>query len=131
MHVEYPMMFEVSNPVAQGFKTHCGVMEFSAEEGVAVLPHWLMQHLNIAEGGVVRVTNVSLPRATYVKFQVRGRLGGGGAVGVGGALTARAAALVAVHGAEQPARGVGVLSAQLRVPHQGRHHPRDPRRPAL
>ena len=43
MNVEYPMLFELRND-AIGKKTHCGVMEFSAEEGRCYMPFWMMQH---------------------------------------------------------------------------------------
>ena len=28
-----------------GKSTHCGVLEFSAEEGISYVPHWIMQNL--------------------------------------------------------------------------------------
>lgn len=34
------MMFMVSNP-QMGKKTHTGVLEFSAEEGLCYLPYWV------------------------------------------------------------------------------------------
>lgn len=43
MNVEYPMLFEVSSPV--GKRTHCGVLEFSAEEGYCYMPFWMMENL--------------------------------------------------------------------------------------
>jgi len=44
MNVEYPMLFEVINNRI-GKKTHCGVLEFSAEEGWCYMPFWMMQNL--------------------------------------------------------------------------------------
>ena len=49
--------------------THCGVLEFTAEEGTCYIPFWMMQNLLIEEGAVISVTNVSLPKATFVKLQ--------------------------------------------------------------
>jgi ubiquitin fusion degradation protein 1 len=49
--------------------THCGVLEFTAEEGTCYIPFWMMQNLLIEEGSVITVTNVSLPKATFVKLQ--------------------------------------------------------------
>lgn len=49
--------------------THCGVLEFTAEEGSCYIPFWMMQNLLIEEGNVITVTNVSLPKATFVKLQ--------------------------------------------------------------
>jgi ubiquitin fusion degradation protein 1 len=44
MNVEYPMLFELTND-ALGKKTHCGVLEFSAEEGKCFMPFWMMQNM--------------------------------------------------------------------------------------
>jgi ubiquitin fusion degradation protein 1 len=49
--------------------THCGVLEFTAEEGCCYIPFWMMQNLLIEEGTLITVTNVSLPKATFVKLQ--------------------------------------------------------------
>ena len=40
LSISYPMMFMLSNP-QMGKKTHCGVLEFSAEEGLCYLPYWV------------------------------------------------------------------------------------------
>eukprot|EP01038_Epipyxis_sp_PR26KG_P005696 gene5696-7862_t len=68
MNVEYPMLFEVSNNII-GKKTHCGVLEFSADEGWCYMPFWMMQNLAIEEGSLIAVKNVSLSKATFVKFR--------------------------------------------------------------
>jgi ubiquitin fusion degradation protein 1 len=68
MNVQYPMLFELRNP-AKGKSTHCGVLEFSAEEGKAILPFWMMQNLQVDQGDRLVVKNVSIPKATYVKFR--------------------------------------------------------------
>jgi ubiquitin fusion degradation protein 1 len=44
MNVEYPMLFELTND-STGKKTHCGVLEFSAEEGRCYMPFWMMQNM--------------------------------------------------------------------------------------
>eukprot|EP00814_Leptocylindrus_danicus_P016694 CAMPEP_0116028188 /NCGR_PEP_ID=MMETSP0321-20121206/15229_1 /TAXON_ID=163516 /ORGANISM="Leptocylindrus danicus var. danicus, Strain B650" /LENGTH=357 /DNA_ID=CAMNT_0003501993 /DNA_START=181 /DNA_END=1254 /DNA_ORIENTATION=- len=49
--------------------THCGVLEFTAEEGSCYIPFWMMQNLLLEEGALLSVTNVSLPKATFVKLQ--------------------------------------------------------------
>jgi ubiquitin fusion degradation protein 1 len=67
MNVEYPMLFKVTSP--DGASSHCGVLEFSAPEGSAYLPFWMMQNLFISEGALLTVRNVSLPKATMVKLQ--------------------------------------------------------------
>ncbi|OEH80183.1 ubiquitin fusion degradation protein ufd1cy [Cyclospora cayetanensis] len=49
--------------------THCGVLEFVSEEGTCYMPYWMMQNLELEEGGLVTVTNVSLPKGTFVQLQ--------------------------------------------------------------
>lgn len=40
LEIEYPMLFKVSNR-ATGRFTHCGVLEFIAQEGHVYLPRWV------------------------------------------------------------------------------------------
>lgn len=40
LQIEYPMLFELNNPAA-GRITHCGVLEFIADEGLIYLPYWV------------------------------------------------------------------------------------------
>ena len=40
LHIEFPMLFEISN-LRDKRSSHCGVMEFVAEEGVVYLPYWV------------------------------------------------------------------------------------------
>lgn len=65
---EYPMLFELSNQ-KQKKKTHCGVLEFVAEEGVVYLPYWMMQNLLLTEGDIVRCAYTSLKKGNYVKLR--------------------------------------------------------------
>eukprot|EP00054_Salpingoeca_dolichothecata_P010909 m.60620 g.60620 ORF g.60620 m.60620 type:complete len:298 (-) comp19202_c0_seq3:64-957(-) len=68
LEIQYPMLFKLENP--QGTRhTHCGVLEFTADEGIVYLPHWMMQNLWIQEGSLITITNVSLKKATYAKFR--------------------------------------------------------------
>jgi ubiquitin fusion degradation protein 1 len=46
MNVEYPMLFEIT-AADTGKRTHCGVLEFSAEEGFCYLPYWMMENLAV------------------------------------------------------------------------------------
>ena len=62
------MLFRLSSSVDNRM-THCGVLEFTADEGTCYIPFWMMQNLLIEEGSVITVTNVSLPKATFVKLQ--------------------------------------------------------------
>ena len=60
------MTFEI---IAPNGRTHCSVLEFTAPEGTCYLPYWMMSNLTLTEGTRIRVKNVSLPKATFVKFQ--------------------------------------------------------------
>jgi len=68
LQVDYPMLFQLQSS-QRGTMTHCGVLEFTAEEGSCYIPFWMMQNLLIEEGSVLSVTNISLPKATFVKLQ--------------------------------------------------------------
>ena len=69
MNVEYPLLFQLSNP-RMGKKTHCGVSEFTAEEGRCYVPYWMTSNnLMLEEGGILQVSNVSLKKAQFVKFR--------------------------------------------------------------
>jgi ubiquitin fusion degradation protein 1 len=70
MNVEYPMLFKLTSEGSQKF-THCGVLEFSAEEGRCYIPFWMMQNLMIGEGSLITVKNVTLPKAKFVKFRAQ------------------------------------------------------------
>ncbi|KAL3515093.1 hypothetical protein ACH5RR_021995 [Cinchona calisaya] len=68
LHIDYPMLFELQNAATERV-SHCGVLEFIAEEGMIYMPYWMMENLLLREGDVVRVKNVTLPKGTYVKLQ--------------------------------------------------------------
>uniref|UniRef100_A0A914UYR1 Ubiquitin fusion degradaton protein n=1 Tax=Plectus sambesii TaxID=2011161 RepID=A0A914UYR1_9BILA len=70
LNIQYPMMFRITNtnPETQRV-THCGVLEFLAEEGRCYLPSWMMRQLLLAEGDVAQIQYASLPLATYAKFK--------------------------------------------------------------
>nr|XP_023897051.1 ubiquitin fusion degradation protein 1 homolog isoform X2 [Quercus suber] len=68
LQIEYPMLFELNNPAA-GRVTHCGVLEFIADEGLIYLPYWMMENMLLQEGDVVQLKNASLAKGTYVKLQ--------------------------------------------------------------
>ncbi|XP_026194550.1 ubiquitin fusion degradation protein 1 homolog [Cyclospora cayetanensis] len=68
LHISWPMHFRISN-TAKDRLTHCGVLEFVSEEGTCYMPYWMMQNLELEEGGLVTVTNVSLPKGTFVQLQ--------------------------------------------------------------
>ncbi|XP_022752731.1 ubiquitin recognition factor in ER-associated degradation protein 1-like [Durio zibethinus] len=68
LHVEYPMLFELTNAPAERI-SHCGVLEFVADEGLIYVPYWMMENMLLQEGDIVQVKNASLPKGTYVKLQ--------------------------------------------------------------
>nr|CAD1821656.1 unnamed protein product [Ananas comosus var. bracteatus] len=68
LHIDYPMLFELRNAATQRV-SHCGVLEFIAEEGMIYMPYWMMQNLLLQEGDIVLVKNATLPKGTYVKLQ--------------------------------------------------------------
>lgn len=89
LNIEYPMLFELTG--SQNRVTHCGVLEFVADEGLCYLPHWvrsrqssrrvhveveliihlaqMMQQLLLTEGQLLTVRSATLPRGTYCKLQ--------------------------------------------------------------
>jgi len=69
LRIEYPMLFELSKASQPSKKSHCGVLEFTAEEGCCYMPYWMMQLLLIEEGGFINVKSATLPKASYVKLQ--------------------------------------------------------------
>ena len=48
-----PIVFEMKNHNSKR-RSHCGVMEFTADEGCAYLPRWMMQNLDVKEGEKVQ-----------------------------------------------------------------------------
>ncbi|XP_052798093.1 ubiquitin recognition factor in ER-associated degradation protein 1-like [Mya arenaria] len=68
LHIQYPMLFKLTNKKMKR-ETHCGVLEFVADEGRIYIPYWMMKNLLLQEGDLVQVDNVSLPIATFAKFQ--------------------------------------------------------------
>lgn len=68
LNIVYPMLFKLTNNKTDRV-THCGVLEFVADEGKVYLPYWMMRNLLLEEGGLVIVESISLPIATFSKFQ--------------------------------------------------------------
>ncbi|KAL4712394.1 hypothetical protein ACJJTC_001555 [Scirpophaga incertulas] len=68
LNIEYPMIFKLINKKMKRI-THCGVLEFVADEGKVYLPHWMMANLLLEEGSLLQIENVSLPVATFSRFQ--------------------------------------------------------------
>ncbi|XP_010414443.1 PREDICTED: ubiquitin fusion degradation protein 1 homolog [Camelina sativa] len=68
LHIEYPMLFQLSN-VSVEKTSHCGVLEFTADEGLVYLPYWMMLNMSLQEGDILQVKNISLVKGTYIKLQ--------------------------------------------------------------
>uniref|UniRef100_A0A6G1SHI3 Ubiquitin fusion degradation protein 1 homolog n=1 Tax=Aceria tosichella TaxID=561515 RepID=A0A6G1SHI3_9ACAR len=68
LNIVYPMLFKLTNRELDKV-THCGVLEFVADEGKCYMPYWMMRNLLLEEGSVVNIESVSLPVATFSKFQ--------------------------------------------------------------
>jgi len=69
-NVDYPLLFRLSSMGKPEKITHSGVLEFGAPEGSVLVPPWMASHLETTPGDIVRVGNVSLPKATYAKFRI-------------------------------------------------------------
>lgn len=72
-NIEYPMMFKLSNEhdPANVISTHAGVLEFTADEGMVIVPQWIMNQLNVGLSETLTVEYTSLPKASYCKFQAQ------------------------------------------------------------
>lgn len=68
LHIQFPMLFKLINK-SKGRETHCGVLEFVAEEGRCYLPYWMMKNLLLKEGEIILVQYTNLGIAKFAKFQ--------------------------------------------------------------
>lgn len=68
LHVQWPVLFELTNG-SKDLHTHCGVLEFVAEEGRAYIPQWMMEVLQLDVGDMIQVRTTSLSLAKMVKLQ--------------------------------------------------------------
>jgi ubiquitin fusion degradation protein 1 len=68
LDIQWPLMFEVKSGNS-GKITHCGVMEFIADEGCAYIPYWMMQNLAIIEGEKLNFKYKNLEKGNFVKIQ--------------------------------------------------------------
>ncbi|XP_045585990.2 ubiquitin recognition factor in ER-associated degradation protein 1-like [Procambarus clarkii] len=66
--IVYPMLFKLTNQRANRH-THCGVLEFVADEGKVYIPYWMMRNLLLGEGDLVHIESQSLPVATFSKLE--------------------------------------------------------------
>lgn len=68
LNIVYPMLFKLTNRKTDRV-THCGVLEFVADEGKVYLPYWMMRNLLLEEGGILQIESAALPVASFSKFQ--------------------------------------------------------------
>ncbi|XP_066149159.1 ubiquitin recognition factor in ER-associated degradation protein 1 isoform X1 [Euwallacea fornicatus] len=68
LNINYPMLFKLTNKKSRR-ETHCGVLEFVADEGKVYLPLWMMHNMALEEGDLVQMESVSLPVGTFSRFQ--------------------------------------------------------------
>lgn len=68
LHIQFPMLFKLINK-SKNRETHCGVLEFVAEEGRCYLPYWMMKNLLLKEGEIIQVQYTNLGIAKFAKFQ--------------------------------------------------------------
>lgn len=68
LQISWPVFFNVRNPSGNK-QTHCGVQEFTSEEGKCYMPYWMMQQLNLQEGSLVVVRQVAMLPGTFAKIQ--------------------------------------------------------------
>uniref|UniRef100_T1HZX7 Uncharacterized protein n=3 Tax=Rhodnius prolixus TaxID=13249 RepID=T1HZX7_RHOPR len=66
--LQYPMLFKLSN-IENNVSTHCGVLEFIAEEGTFFAPTWMLEQLKVEAGSFIKVESATLPVATFSRFQ--------------------------------------------------------------
>ncbi|WVF68346.1 hypothetical protein IAT40_003111 [Kwoniella sp. CBS 6097] len=72
LDIPSPWTFQLRNPRNPTVhKTHAGVLEFIAEEGIVHLPAWMMKTLNLTEGDPIRLTGAKLPKGKMVKIQAQ------------------------------------------------------------
>lgn len=68
LNITYPMLFELASEETE-LKTFGGVLEFTAEEGRAYLPQWMMETLAVAPGALLKISNTNLQLGTRVKIE--------------------------------------------------------------
>ena len=63
-----PVLFRILN-IELNIKTHCGVADFTAEEGTCYLPDNMFDRLYLMEGQKVNIMKVNLKPGTFIKLQ--------------------------------------------------------------
>ncbi|QLQ78760.1 hypothetical protein HG537_0B01090 [Torulaspora globosa] len=68
LNIRYPMLFELTAN-ENGRVTHCGVLEFIAEEGRAYLPQWMLETLKVQPGSLLKIGSTDVPLGKFVKLE--------------------------------------------------------------
>jgi ubiquitin fusion degradation protein 1 len=63
-----PLLFRILN-IELNMYTHCGVAEFTAEEGTCYIPSNMFERLCLMEGQTVNIRNIELKPGTFIKLQ--------------------------------------------------------------
>ena len=63
-----PVLFRILN-IQLNIYTHCGVFDFTAEEGTCYLPYNMFDKLCLEEGDKVNLRSLELKPGTFIKFQ--------------------------------------------------------------
>ena len=63
-----PLLFRILN-IELNIYTHCGVVEFTAEEGTCYIPSNMFERLNLMEGQIVNIRNVTLKGGSFIKLK--------------------------------------------------------------
>ena len=64
-----PVLFRILN-IDLNIYTHCGVIEFTAEEGTCYIPSNMFERLCLNDGQMVNIRNMELPKGTFIKLQL-------------------------------------------------------------
>ena len=67
--VDGSMSFIICNKSKPRLQTCCGVLEFTAEEGVCFLPAWMMALLQVEDGRRVSLRSVGVQKGNFMKLQ--------------------------------------------------------------
>ena len=63
-----PILFRILN-IELNIFTHCGVAEFTAEEGTCYVPYNMFEKLCLIEGQTVNIRNIELKAGTFIKLK--------------------------------------------------------------
>lgn len=69
LHIVYPMLFKLTNS-RLGRNTHCGVLEFVADEGKIYLPYWVSCSVNIVSPTFCLVNNVFYRNSVFAQANI-------------------------------------------------------------